>query len=196
MNALQKKGPFMGAVFSNLIFQGLIAYQSAKTVIENPEYKKFMAKNALFNFILLISLFLILVFAKLGLPIKFTLFTICSILMGAYLSPQSDIKEALLEVISVFIIMFILGILSVHFGFDLRPFGIILILGLLALIISRFVSPGKKKYAKIGSLLFALFIVFDTNNILQRNYNGDFINASLDYFLDIFNLLQYNLNNE
>ena len=39
MNALQKKGPFMGAVFSNLIFQGLIAYQSAKTVIENPEYK-------------------------------------------------------------------------------------------------------------------------------------------------------------
>ena len=49
MNALQKKAPFMGAVFTNLIFQGLIAYQSAKTVIENPEYKNFMAKNALFT---------------------------------------------------------------------------------------------------------------------------------------------------
>ena len=113
--------------------------------------------------------------------------------MGAYLSPQANIKEALLEVVTIFIGMFILGLLSVQFGFDLRPLGVLLFFGLLALILSRLFSPGEKKYAKIGSLLFALFVVFDTNNILKKNYGGDFIDASLDYFLDIINLLQYRM---
>ena len=152
-----------------------------------------MARNALFNLLLLIGLFLVLVFAKLSLPFKFGLFTIISILMGAYLSPQANIKEALLEVVTIFIGMFILGLLSVQFGFDLRPLGVLLFFGLLALILSRLFSPGEKKYAKIGSLLFALFVVFDTNNILKKNYGGDFIDASLDYFLDIINLLQYRM---
>ncbi len=193
MNALQGKAPFMSAVFTNLIFQGLVAYQSAKTVIESPSYSEYMARNALFNLLLLLGLFLVLVFAKLSLPFKFGLFTIISILMGAYLSPQANIKEALLEVVTIFIGMFILGLLSVQFGFDLRPLGILLFFGLLALILSRLFSPGEKKYAKIGSLLFALFVVFDTNNILKKNYGGDFIDASLDYFLDIINLLQYRM---
>jgi FtsH-binding integral membrane protein len=30
--------------------------------------------------------------------------------------------------------------------------------------------------------------MYDTNNILQRNYYGDFITASLDYYLDIINI--------
>jgi len=176
MNALQAKAPFMSAVFANLIFQGLVTYQSAKTVIDSPSYSDYMARNTLFNLLLLLGLFLVLVFAKLSLPFKFGLFTMISILMGAYLSPQANIKEALLEVVTIFIGMFIL-----------------LFFGLLALILARLFSPGEKKYAKIGSLLFALFVVFDTNNILKKNYGGDFIDASLDYFLDILNLLQYRM---
>ena len=193
MNALQTKAPFMSAVFANLIFQGLVTYQSAKTVIDSPSYSDYMARNTLFNLLLLLGLFLVLVFAKLSLPFKFGLFTMISILMGAYLSPQANIKEALLEVVTIFIGMFILGLLSVQFGFDLRPLGILLFFGLLALILARLFSPGEKKYAKIGSFLFALFVVFDTNNILKKNYGGDFIDASLDYFLDILNLLQYRM---
>ena len=195
MNALQVKAPFMSAVFANLIFQGLVTYQSAKTVIDSPSYSDYMARNTLFNLLLLLGLFLVLIFAKLSLPFKFGLFTMISILMGAYLSPQANIKEALLEVVTIFIGMFILGLLSVQFGFDLRPLGILLFFGLLALILARLFSPGEKKYAKIGSLLFALFVVFDTNNILKKNYGSDFIDASLDYFLDILNLLQYRMDN-
>ena len=195
MKALQSKAPFMSAVFANLIFQGLVTYQSAKTVIDSPSYSDYMARNTLFNLLLLLGLFLVLIFAKLSLPFKFGLFTMISILMGAYLSPQANIKEALLEVVTIFIGMFILGLLSVQFGFDLRPLGILLFFGLLALILARLFSPGEKKYAKIGSLLFALFVVFDTNNILKMNYGGDFIDASLDYFLDILNLLQYRMDN-
>jgi FtsH-binding integral membrane protein len=36
--------------------------------------------------------------------------------------------------------------------------------------------------------LFSLYVVYDTNVILQRNYNGGFIMASMDYYLDILNL--------
>jgi FtsH-binding integral membrane protein len=189
---LQNKKTFMSAVFANLIFQGLVAYQSAKTVVENPQYSDFMARNALLNLLLLLGLFLTLVFVKMSLPVKFMIFTLISALIGAYISPQADAKESLLEVVGIFIALFVLGLLSVQFGLDLRPMGIFLFLALLALLVSRLFSPGKKKYAKIGSLIFALFVVYDTNNILQKNYGGDFINASMDYFLDILNLFQYN----
>ena len=37
-------------------------------------------------------------------------------------------------------------------------------------------------------MLFSVYIVYDTNNILQRDYGGDFITASLDYYLDIINI--------
>jgi FtsH-binding integral membrane protein len=189
---LQNKGTFMSAVFANLIFQGLVAYQSAKTVVENPQYSDFMARNALLNLLLLLGLFLTLVFVKMSLPVKFMIFTLISALIGAYISPQADAKESLLEVVGIFIALFVLGFLSVQFGLDFRPMGIFLFLALLALLVSRLFSPDKKKYAKIGSLIFALFVVYDTNNILQKNYGGDFINASMDYFLDILNLFQYN----
>jgi FtsH-binding integral membrane protein len=36
--------------------------------------------------------------------------------------------------------------------------------------------------------LFVLYIVNTTNNILQRNYEGDFITASLDYYIDMSNI--------
>jgi FtsH-binding integral membrane protein len=46
-----------------------------------------------------------------------------------------------------------------------------------------------KKIAIIFSLLlFSVYVVYDTNSILQRNYYGDFITASLDYYLDILNI--------
>ena len=50
----------------------------------------------------------------------------------------------------------------------------------------------------IGLVLFSVYIVYDTNTILQKDYYGDFITASLDYYLDIINifvrLLNYNRN--
>ena len=50
----------------------------------------------------------------------------------------------------------------------------------------------------IGLILFSVYIVYDTNTILQKDYYGDYITASLDYYLDIINifvrLLNYNRN--
>ena len=45
-----------------------------------------------------------------------------------------------------------------------------------------------KLLAAIGIVIFSAYIIYDTNTILQRNYSGDFITASLDYYLDILNI--------
>ena len=37
-------------------------------------------------------------------------------------------------------------------------------------------------------MLFSVYIIYTTNSILQEDYNGDFITASLDYYLEIFNI--------
>jgi FtsH-binding integral membrane protein len=38
----------------------------------------------------------------------------------------------------------------------------------------------------VGLLITSLYIIYDTNKILQDNYDGDFITASLNYYIDIF----------
>jgi FtsH-binding integral membrane protein len=60
---------------------------------------------------------------------------------------------------------------------------------LLLLIINMFAGEVKNKLlALIGVVLFSMYIIYDTNKILQRDYKGDFIAASLDYYLDFINL--------
>jgi FtsH-binding integral membrane protein len=71
-------------------------------------------------------------------------------------------------------------------GYDLRALGSVLFVTLIGLILLRLFSG--KKYTEIIIPLFALFVVYDTNNILRRNYEGNFVGASFDYFADILNL--------
>ena len=55
----------------------------------------------------------------------------------------------------------------------------------------------QKAFSFIGLIIFSIYIIYDTNSILQRNYYGDFITASLDYYLDIINIFLdiVNINN-
>jgi FtsH-binding integral membrane protein len=89
-------------------------------------------------------------------------------------------------------------------GFNIylsNKFGEFLFFALLALIIAKVVnmlgpqlSAAKKMLSYIGLGLFSLFVVYDTSQILSRDYYGDFITASLDYYLDILNLFSNFLN--
>ena len=45
-----------------------------------------------------------------------------------------------------------------------------------------------KIIAIFGLVIFSMYIIYDTNQILQRSYDNDFITASLDYYLDIINI--------
>ena len=77
-------------------------------------------------------------------------------------------------------------------------FGLILFFSLLILIFFEIISfiigtasLWHKILSIIGLFIFSIYIIYDTNNILQRNYYGDFITASMDYYLDILNLFVY-----
>ena len=45
-----------------------------------------------------------------------------------------------------------------------------------------------RSVSMLNIIFFSVYIIYDTNSILQRNYYGDFITASLDYYLDIINI--------
>jgi hypothetical protein len=81
---------------------------------------------------------------------------------------------------------------GVNLGFQFAAF---LFYALLLLIIVQIVtlfsgtsSMFIKGFSIFGLILFSLYIIYDTNNILQREYYGDFITASLDYYLDVLNI--------
>ena len=59
-----------------------------------------------------------------------------------------------------------------------------------ALVVMRVFNRGMN-LATLGTFLFGLFVIVDTNAILQKDYNGDFVQATLDYFLDFINLLSF-----
>ncbi len=186
---IQNKVPFMSSVFGHLIFQMFIMFRALEATVNNASLNEFATNNNLFLTLGNLGLFMALIFIKMGLPYKVALFTLVSFTTGMLMHKIEDMKEALLETIAIFVAMLFAGIATVKLGYDLSTLGIVLIFSLIALIFARVLSPGKKKYTKITTLIFALFVVYDTNKILQRNYSGDFVNASLDYFVDIINLL-------
>ena len=94
---------------------------------------------------------------------------------------------------SIFGVMFLFGAALIMFGVNLGlQFAAFLFYALLLLIIFQIVtlfSGGSMRWIYVFSLvLFSLYIIYDTNNILQREYYGDFITASLDYYLDVLNI--------
>ena len=195
MNLLIAKKWFLVLVFANLIFQLSLTY----TVMENTE-----DAEKKYNYWVLFGLSIIIIIVLALLPglhpgIKIVLFSGFSYIMGLIFSTlkkvytEGEIKLAIESVLGVFIAMFLsalsLLVVGVKFGYK---FGLFLFFALLVLIIARiFTTPTKttnKYFAVIGIIIFSLYIIYDTQSILQRDYIGDFITASIDYYLDIINL--------
>jgi len=177
----------MGMVFTNLIFQSLVAYTTAVKIDKTHVVNNFL-KYIIASVILILALAIMSSY-NVNIPAKFIVFTMYSVVAGALLSTRKTGLQAIREVGAIFGAMFILGIVSIQLKIDVRPYFPILALILLGVVLSRFIGVEKKDTTTIVSVLLALFVVFDTNNILQKDYDGDFIQASLDYFLDIINLL-------
>ena len=195
MSNLQKKIPFMAAVFGHLIFQIFVAYRAAEATSRNAYMKDIARSNALLIGVIGLVILLLLTLLRLPIPVKVLLFTMLAYIAGMTLHNVPNLQEALLETVGIFIAMLVAGIFTVKMGYRLDLLGQILFFSLLTILIARIINTyvrrksGSLVPSKIISILFALFVVYDTNKILQRNYGGNFVNASLDYFLDIINLI-------
>ena len=195
MNLMYKKKEFIILVFTNLILQLGITYY----VMKNTDRKYI-------NIWPLIAAQLIIIFIMILIPmpesIKFLLFCTFSYIFGLILSllkkeySEEIINVAIQGALTIFTFMLATGVFLFMGGINLGyKFGAILFWSLLALIVARLVfvlgvkmDQANKILSFVGIILFAVYVVYDTNNILQRDYYGDFITASMDYYLDILNL--------
>ena len=204
---ISEKRGFFALILATLVAQLSITYYVSENVKLEDEKNETKDANK-FNpkligaYIGAFVLILILAFITMPPWLKFILFSLFSGAFGIILGYRKSgldpniIKSALLGTASIFVLMFTFGLALIASGIKLGlTFGLGLLFALLFLtilsIVQFFIAESSflKKILVIGSLmLFSLYIMFDTNSILQRNYNGDFITASLDYYLDIINI--------
>jgi FtsH-binding integral membrane protein len=212
LKIIQEKKTFLIMIFANLIVQLGITYYIVVNTDTNVLEKKFNFHK--YSFFAYIPAFILIFVMNLPMPswLRFIFFSMFSAYMGLLLNFLKKlyglemIKAVIFAVFGIFIslIMFAVGLLT--FGIQIsNRFGIVLLFALLLLIISKIIflfagtySTYSKTFAIIGLALFSIYILYDTHQILQRNYYGDFVTASLDYYLDFINivssLLSYNHN--
>jgi hypothetical protein len=199
---LYEKRDLLTKTFANLIVQLGITYYAMERYSREKEKDK---KNKNVTILVIIYLFaFIIVLGFIPMPTWLKLILFCGFSYGAgYLlsnlkvvAGEEVINTALLGTMSIFGIMFSLGLFMLLSGIKLGfRTGLILFYSLLFLILARIVNyftAQSSTFAKgltiFGILLFSVYIIYDTNTILQKNYNGDFIIASIDYYLDIINI--------
>jgi len=206
----------MTKTISLLIAQLLVTYAIFHILGSSDKYTEWMSKNMVVYVILMLMplvIILILAFVPMPIPLKLLLFTVMSVMFGLTLSllkrkvPSEIINASLIGAMIVFASLFVLGVFLRMLGVNLWWLGFVLFVALLGLIITSivfiFIEPSKKAYrikAAIAIGVFALFVLFDTNQILQRDYVGDFVTAAIDYYLDVINLvlnfIQYFMSSE
>ena len=198
---MAQKGNFLALVYASLAFQiaitfGVVAYLRTHSTLNTQINKYFWLW-----FIIAICLILLLTIRSLPTPVRFLLLCIFSffislncIAASMYVS-EYLIKSILVATLGIFITMTLLGIglasMGIHLGFMIYLLICSLIGLLIALLVTIFIPLPSTIYKGIlvfGMTLFSIFIAYDTNVILQKNYNRDFVSASIDLYLDVFNL--------
>lgn len=209
---LYEKRDLLTKTFANLIVQLGITYYAMEKYSSEKEKDKNNKNITILVIIYLFAFVIVLGFIPMPTWLKLIFFCVFSYGAGYLFSSlkvvagEEVIHTALLGTMSIFCIMFSLGLFMLLSGIKLGfRTAIVLFYGLLLLILSRIVNYFTAKsstFAKgltiFGLLLFSFYVIYDTNTILQKNYNGDFITASIDYYLDIINIFTklVSLNND
>jgi len=195
---MNNKKFFLLQIFTNLIFQILVTFVIFYNININ-----IINNNIELILLILLQFGIIFIFSLFDMPIffKFLLMTLFSGIWGLILTklknhiPKEVIKSAILGTLGIFISFFLFGLMLVGFGVYLDYRFAFILLGLLILlIITSVVLMLMNKYhgvhksiAVITIILFSLFIIYDTNNILYGD-STDPIGASMQYYLDIMNI--------
>jgi FtsH-binding integral membrane protein len=189
-----KNSGFLAKIFTNLLVQLAITYY----VMENFP----VPENKWLYFFGSIGLLLVISATNLPYWAKFFVFVLFSYVLGRLSARykkkygEEIIRNGILGAMGVFAIMFVVGALVPVLGYRVGQGLFYALLTLLSFRIMGYISGKGSEYQKwlsgAGIGIFGLYVAYDTNNILKRAdyYQGDFITASMDYYLDIINLVQ------
>jgi len=192
INLFSSKQTFLILVFANLVIQTIITRYS---MLQSPKQK-----NRWYSFAAFLVMLALIVIMSLPIQmwIKFLVFCLFSVIEGYTLASMftndTIVQFAFYGTLSIFCSMIGISSVITMLGIKLGPrvgLGLFLALLLFLLFLIFNILSGQianKLLAMVGILLFSMYVVYDTNKILQRDYKGDFISASLDYYLDFLNL--------
>jgi FtsH-binding integral membrane protein len=192
INLFSSKQPFLIMVFANLVIQTIITRYS---MLQSPKQKNRWYSFAAFLFMLAL---IVIMSLPIQLWMKFLVFCLFSVIEGYTLASMftndTIVQFAFYGALSIFCSMIGISSVITMLGIKLGPrvgLGLFSALLLFLLFLIFNILSGQianKLLAMVGILLFSMYVVYDTNKILQRDYKGDFISASLDYYLDFLNL--------
>lgn len=202
------KYPFLLKVFMILLLQLGVSFYTMYRSKSTEELRGFARRYILT--ISIVQIAIILVLALLPLPIlpKLLIFTLFSVLNGLLIPlyvpnlSTKDVIDSALQTAVLFVSMIVAGLVIVYSGIDVGFFELALfVMSIVMLVwgiyIVFFQSRDSKRqrdnmtwYRNFSILLFALYIVYDTYNILRVDYGGDFVTAAFDYYLDVFNIFR------
>ena len=200
---IYKKKGFFSLILITLVIQLYITYYVSENIdIEKGEDTKTFNPKLIAAYIAAFIIILILALITMPPWLKFIFFSLFSCAFGVILGYRKSrydpntIKTAFLGTISIFVSMFAFGVALIASNIQLSAmFGLGLFFALLFLliisIVQFFIIQSSFLYKILVIcflLLFSVYIIYDTNSILQRDYSGDFIKASLAYYLDIINI--------
>ena len=203
---LLKKRELLKCIFTTLLFQvsvtSIVVYAIKKyNYLDSKLFKSFAFPIT----ILVINIFLIFAMLSNNMSFqnRFFIFVLFSVINGLLIGSVAKyismevINTALASTCLIFLLFLITGFGIVYFKIDLSWMGIFLLyalLGYLIYLIASFFIPSVNSYKKyattFGLILFSIFILYDTNNILLKynDTNIDCIRGSLNYYQDIVNI--------
>ena len=198
---------FLYKVYFVLIIQLIITYTFLYYLRLNDNIITKFFKDI--NILYLIILSFIVIFIFIFLPhdtsiiIRLLVFLVFSIIIGLLIYNVSQkldnnsLNTATFSSIFIFFLMSIFAFILKKFNYDIGFIGLYLFAFLIGLIIAQiimiFTKPNKnikKIVLYIGIILFSIFVMYDTNQILFRYkiYKGDYIKPAMDFYLDFINI--------
>lgn len=192
---------FLGLVYATLLLQLVITFGIVYKFHDNEKLAQIYKRNRIIFTFITLGLILALAFIPLHPSLKLLLFTLFAVAFGFMLlsltAPFStkSVNLALLSVFLVFIGTSILGLILTKMGYKLMSWLPFLLAALIAVIITEvvflFIPPSSKVFhglLVVIVVLFSIFNVVDTNMVLQKDYYGDYVQAAIDFYLNIINL--------
>lgn len=192
----QKRG-FIASVFLTLIVQLFVTFLTVYFLRNRvgDVYKWYIILSI---FLIMSGLIFAIVASNLSGSVKFILFTLYSVMFGIMLAPIALVnREVLLAAsggtIGVFVLMFIAGAILTSMKVDLSILGAILVACLIGLIVAGLmivlfdVQRGYMAYLTIGLMVYALFVTFDTQQLLKKS-NTNVMSSAMAFYLDIIGI--------
>jgi len=207
---INEKKIFLTLIFINLLFQHYITYYVSDNIDAEKEKEKDPNKYyaiIVASYIIGLILVLLLIYVPMSSMLKFIIFSLFSAVYGIifisikHFFDPNILHGAVIGSINIFVFMMLFGItisgiqLSNKVAFGLFYALLVLIIVSVVQYFTYYYSVISKLLLVSVAILFSLYIVNTTNNVLHRNYEGDFVTASFDYYIDnssIYNILILN----